>query len=724
MAKFRQVPRTFLFKALVRYFRNMVNNYNEVCKDDDFFEVVERNCDHDKAVELVTLVYSEEELGEMSNGRRFHRNFDLDDSLGEVFQTLWNDSRRRNKCRAVLNSICDYLLAIRKDGKGDAMEGRFRELKRILRLSDLEGEILMVAYLCSQTCFCWPVHVGRRDTPFYYAMAIDRSYGEVLNVLSSKGRLMKFNVLDSDFDFNVGAFGTYLDGSEDEAIQRAFYAKCGDADILPWDFYGALASGDGELISKMISASSGKCNILFYGAPGTGKTSFAHSLAKRLGRTAFEVKQGKDNGTDMNAESRMVGIRICNEQEDPTESLMIVDEADELLRGNGNLFRFLGLSIGGKATEKGIMNALLDDMRIPTIWICNAPAEAMDESVRRRFDYSVCFERMNTAQRMFVWRNIVKKLHLEALIPDAKIESFATQYMTNAGSISTVLGNVKRMVPTPDAVDDLIAKLMKPHCRLMGIKEDNAFLPAKGYSLEGLNVKGSVSPAKIVDAVGNYLDVSNNVSAEDKPRMNILLFGPPGTGKTEFVKYLAKKLDRQVVVVRGSDILSKWVGATEGNIASAFQRAESEHAILFFDEVDGLLQDRNYAHANWEVTQVNEFLQRMEIFDGVMVAATNFAKRLDPATMRRFTFKLEFDYLDNVGKQIFFERIFHTSLSETELADLKTLGNLTPGDFRTVRQGQFYLGGNVSNADRIAALKEECSLKKDGKAMARIGFRA
>ena len=74
--------------------------------------------------------------------------------------------------------------------------------------------------------------------------------------------------------------------------------------------------------------------------------------------------------------------------------------------------------------------------------------------------------------------------------------------------------------------------------------------------------------------------------------MNLLMFGPPGTGKTEFVKHFGKELDRKVLVMKGSDLISKYVGKSEQNIAKAFQRAETEHVILFFDEIDGLVQDR------------------------------------------------------------------------------------------------------------------------------------
>jgi len=723
MARFKQVTQTFLFQKLLKFWGNLVKNYSDDCHDDDFFDVV-RNCfDHDRAVELIELAYTDEELETMKNVKLRSSRLDLSDSLDDIFCALWNYERLRGKCRIVLDSIREYMQKDCSKSSNDAVEQRFKTLSKALRLSELETEILTLTYVRDQTCFCWPARIDDRDKPLYYAMALDRSYAEVMQAVSPKGNLRKFNLLDNDFDFSCRTIGGYMDGSSNEALDRRFYRKSEEKDILPWSFYGELSDKDGEVLKRLISASDGKCNILLYGAPGTGKTSFARSLAKELGRIAYEINQGDDDGRNMKAEARMIGIRVCNEQEYPHESLMVIDEADELLRGSSCDFSSFGFEFGGgKSTEKGVTNTLLDEMKIPAIWISNAPASAMDESVRRRFDYSICFEHLNTAQRIAIWRNQIAKYSLESLIPDAKTEEYAAKYETSAGGISTVLQNVKRMNPEPDKVDELISTLMKPHCKLMGVKPEKRFLPAKDYSLDGLNIKGKVSLDRIVKAVGNYLDSSFNATAEDKPRMNILLYGPPGTGKTEFVKYLGKTLDRKVLVMKGSDILGMYVGESEKNIADAFHRAEAEHAILFFDEVDGLLQDRSNANHSWEITQVNELLQQMENFNGVMVAATNFSKNLDPATMRRFTFKLEFGYLDDSGKKAFFERMFKGSLSEDEANELSSIQNLAPGDFRTVRQEMFYLDNNATNLDYIAALKEECAVKKDVDFSRPIGF--
>ncbi len=119
---------------------------------------------------------------------------------------------------------------------------------------------------------------------------------------------------------------------------------------------------------------------------------------------------------------------------------------------------------------------------------------------------------------------------------------------------------------------------------------------------------------------------------------------------------------------------------------------------------------------------MNELLHQMENFKGVMVGATNFMDNLDAAIMRRFTFKLQFNYLDEAGKRLFFERMFKAKLTDAESQRLAAVRNLAPGDFRTVRQSMYYLGGSVSNEQRIAELAKESSLKKCTCQQGQIGF--
>lgn len=82
---------------------------------------------------------------------------------------------------------------------------------------------------------------------------------------------------------------------------------------------------------------------------------------------------------------------------------------------------------------------------------------------------------------------------------------------------------------------------------------------------------------------------------------------------------------------KASELISKWVGGTEKNIANAFEQASDENAILMLDEVDSYLMDRSNANQQWEVTQVNEMLTQMESFQGIFIASTNLMGNLDQA---------------------------------------------------------------------------------------------
>ena len=169
----------------------MVANYRDEVRDDDFFDVV-RNCfDHDKAVELIEAAYTEDEIEQMKSSRSRRGRLDLSDFLDSVFAALWNNEKVREKCRIVLNSIVDYMRADNGKVKDETIEKRFLELKRVLKLDNLEYDVMMVMYVLNQTCFSWPCRLENRDKPLFVAMALDRSYAEVLNVMTPKGRLRK-----------------------------------------------------------------------------------------------------------------------------------------------------------------------------------------------------------------------------------------------------------------------------------------------------------------------------------------------------------------------------------------------------------------------------------------------------------------------------------------------------------------------------------------------------
>ena len=99
------------------------------------------------------------------------------------------------------------------------------------------------------------------------------------------------------------------------------------------------------------------------------------------------------------------------------------------------------------------------------------------------------------------------------------------------------------------------------------------------------------------------------------------------------------------MIRQASDLVSKYVGETEQNMARMFDEAGDENAVLLLDEADSFLRSRRLAERSYEVTEVNEMLQGMERFAGIFICTTNLFDELDEAALRRFTFKIRFQPL-------------------------------------------------------------------------------
>ena len=146
----------------------------------------------------------------------------------------------------------------------------------------------------------------------------------------------------------------------------------------------------------------------------------------------------------------------------------------------------------------------------------------------------------------------------------------------------------------------------------------------------------------------NKVDNFNNIN-------KLLLYGPPGTGKTTLGFYIAQKLNRSICYVKVTDVVSSKLGETMKNLTKIFEEKEEE--IIFIDEFDAFAKTRDDNNDVGELKRVvNSLIQILDFYakDKIVIVATNLIDTIDPAILRRFSFKISIDVLKKEEKKDFF----------------------------------------------------------------------
>ena len=345
----------------------------------------------------------------------------------------------------------------------------------------------------------------------------------------------------------------------------------------------------------------------------------------------------------------------------------------------------------------------------------------LDESTLRRFSYSICFPQMSSS----LIRSIAySKLHPLPMSKELRVElmNLCGRYHVTGASVDNMVKTVRGMDLSDGNKDEVIGdvrRVLEANSALLYGKKKMRDTVRESYDLSVLN---STMPAEdIVAMVKNALAYDERHEGASGIRM--LFYGLSGTGKTEFARYIAGTLDKQILLKRASDILDCYVGENEKNIRKAFDEAEASGAILLFDEADSFFADRSSAHRSWERTMVNEFLTQMEEFSGILICTTNLRKIMDPAMQRRFHILTEFKPLTGEGIQKLLGRFFaDLSFTDRDIRTLAGYGSVTPGDFGALEgKIRFMPQDKISPAmiiDELCEMQEE----KDCAGGMRIGF--
>ncbi|MDR3299939.1 MAG: AAA family ATPase [Candidatus Accumulibacter sp.] len=449
-------------------------------------------------------------------------------------------------------------------------------------------------------------------------------------------------------------------------------------------------------------------NIFIHGKPGTGKTQLARVLAATLERELFEVASEDEDGDEIGGRKRLRALRAAQSFFGKRQALVVFDEAEEIFGREHEFLGFIFPNKDDKSHGKAALNRVLEENPVPTLWISNF-VRGVDPAYIRRFDLVFELPIAPKSQRQRMIEEACSGLaEASSIARLAECESLAPAVVSRAAAVVRAIGDQLDSQAKTKAIEHLIGNTLE----------------AQGHA--GLRRNDSTRLPEIYDPAFIHADVDLAELAEglkSSRSARLCLYGPPGTGKTAYGRWLAEQLDMPLLVKRGSDLLSMWVGECEKNIAKAFRQAEREGALLLIDEVDSFLQDRRDAQRSWEVTQVNEILTQMEAFPGVFIASTNLMSGLDQASLRRFDLKTKFDFLrpeQSVGllRRHCEQLTLDVPDKEVEIA-LQRLRNLTPGDFAAVlRQNRFR---PIKTAWQLVdMLQAECGLK-EGKSVS-IGF--
>lgn len=606
-------------------------------------------------------------------------------------------------------------------GKPD-LEKNVMTLKKMFSLTGQETEFCIFVFLISnfqviESFFVDHMECNRFNGRKYLTNILALTHGEINEILS--GTLAKIGLFEMDrYDLSLSdEFQSLFENPSARIVSKQLFSRL-PHNAVPLEQHFIHEEQTGHILDLLKEKRKTSTHILLYGPPGTGKTTYAYGLAEQLGIPAYGIVRDEEN----TAKNRRAAILAClNMTNAGRGSLILVDEADNILNTMSSWF------MRGEIQDKGWLNQLLEEPGVRMIWITNRTT-GIEKSVLRRFAFSLHFRSFSKRQRICLWDNILRKNRVKRLFTSLEIADAAHTYRVSAGAIDLAVKKaIEAGAVSKNEFHKAVDLALASHETLLNDGENrrNRDRIEKNYSLDGLNIQSDLHALLgQLEGFDHYLRHSKR---DEIMNMNLLFYGPPGTGKSELARYIAERLDRDIVCKRISDLQSKYVGESEQNIKLAFAEAEADEAILIIDEADSLLFSRDRAQRSWEISFTNEFLTQMERFHGILICTTNRLEDLDDASIRRFNHKVGFDYLKPDGNVTFYRK-FLVSLANAPLdrateETLKGIDDLAPGDFKVVRDRySFCSPKEVTPQSLVEALQQESRVKRRHNGGKDIGF--
>ncbi|MDR2353532.1 MAG: AAA family ATPase, partial [Deltaproteobacteria bacterium] len=442
----------------------------------------------------------------------------------------------------------------------------------LFKLDDNALNLIEIIFICKMSSivhsyFSCDLDIFRLPGRAYLASALDISIPTLKDTISKLDTLGIINT-DNGLSFQSDDLLRLWEMPEGKNPEDLFCSPL-VGDILPLTDFSVDQDQVSYLLELLRNPLKRAPHILLYGSSGTGKSTFARSLASVLKVRAWGVASPT---TDVSGLKRRMALTVCaNMASADRGSLVVADEAEALL---SDLTRY---SASEKSFDKSWINEFMETPGNPVIWIVNYP-EKIDQSTRRRFSFALHFRELNLSERRKMWEGILAKYDLSPPVGNKIYKDLVTKQRVPAAVIEMGVGHATEIGGGDEKLWENIEMSVKSFTLLQKNGEK---------TLEKNGVSPNYTPAGVTAGIDantlaerlKGLECLRTAEGLPPGAGTLLFYGPPGTGKTALARYLASALEKELIIKKASSIIDCWVGSTEKNIADAFREAEDEDAV-------------------------------------------------------------------------------------------------------------------------------------------------
>jgi SpoVK/Ycf46/Vps4 family AAA+-type ATPase len=446
----------------------------------------------------------------------------------------------------------------------------------------------------------------------------------------------------------------------------------------------AMLEGMGQRGGKSAPPTEGAWLIAVQGPAGTGKSLMARALAGVARQPLLSV----DARLLAHEEDPLGMLRLAQANARLLRAALHIDGAEGLAAARPSLAPALGAWVRGGA---GLRVLEVHD------------ADALREHLALEPHASLTLEEPDSATREQLWESHVP--HDARLGEDVDLRALAHTFELSGAQIARAVGWAQRRAASHGRPSLLEQRDLDQGARAQLSSRMLEFTQA---SRAQLSMDQLVLPSDAMEKVEEFLSACRHhktlLSRWGFGRRLVtgrglvaLFSGEAGTGKTLTAEILAHELGLSLHIVSIPKIVSKWIGETEKNVREVFSQARAQNSMLLFDEADSLFARRvkvEHSNDHYQNMEVNNLLQEIERFDGVVILTTNLETNMDPAFARRILYRIEFPMPKAEQRAHIWEKLIPAECPKEEELDFGQLGK------------QFELsGGQIKNAILRAAYR-------------------